>query len=160
MIQRSERLMNSTVMLKSSSNQNQYCMSLLCCIFMDRFQTSIFVFSQVLQELQGICPQRCWERTRTASQWTFGHVVSLVSVCLYAAVLWNYTLHAFCLGFIYSTLYRLYVFLCVRCDPVHLVGGLPSLLGRGPTQTVPTNQGWGIWRKYLSLIRRFRTKQF
>lgn len=31
---------------------------------------------QALQELQDICPQRCWERTHTASRWTYGHVVS------------------------------------------------------------------------------------
>ena len=36
----------------------------------------MFLFLQVLQELQDICPQRCWERTRTESQWTYGHVVS------------------------------------------------------------------------------------
>lgn len=35
--------------------------------------------------------------------------------------------------------------ICVcRCDPVHLAGGLPSVLGRGPTQTLPADQGWSL----------------
>ena len=33
---------------------------------------------------------------------------------------------------------------CRRCDPVHLVGGLPSLLGRGPTSSLRSDKGWSL----------------
>lgn len=47
------------------------------------------------------------------------------------------TLHTF---FLYTVcLNRFCMCVCDRCDPVHLVGWLPTLLGRRPTQTVPTN---------------------
>ncbi|XP_074899890.1 calcium/calmodulin-dependent protein kinase type II subunit beta isoform X2 [Buteo buteo] len=32
-------------------------------------------------------------------------------------------------------------YLGVRCHPVHPAGGLPAILGRGPAQTLPTDQG-------------------
>lgn len=35
---------------------------------------------------------------------------------------------------------------CVfRCDPLHSAGGLPPILGWGPTQTIPADQGRSLW---------------
>lgn len=46
---------------------------LLCFI---TYHVCIFLYLQVLRELPGIYPQRFWERTHMASQWTYGPVVS------------------------------------------------------------------------------------
>lgn len=31
-----------------------------------------------------------------------------------------------------------------RCDPLHPFGWIPSVLGRGPAQTLPADQSWSV----------------
>lgn len=59
-------------------------------------------------------------------QWTSGHVVSGRAPLLLQGNVDSKS----CLKFImYTFAYSFDFFVCDRCDSVHLVGGLPSLLG-------------------------------